>query len=296
MKHAAAAILPDLSVDKSGCDCPPGGSRASATARAAAARLPARWVSAAPPKPSAGAEGVRTGQQSTGLLPSRCGEEYRDRWEPRYAGGTRTGAAWARAAAKAAAAPCGALTRARPEPVMPRAGGGSKATSSTQGGQRREAGEELAVAGRRAGAGTRRGPRPRATSRSGGGRRRRRRRSRTSPRRRGRRGRGRGAGRKGARASSALEAVAAVDGDAGAGEGGAERGVLGRVQLIRSQPVLRAEQAAGEERRAGVGGAAVRGADGGEGAAEGGGGVGGEAGDARRRPRRSSAPRAAARS
>ena len=35
--EAMSPVLPDLSVDKSGRDCPPGGSRASATARAAAA-------------------------------------------------------------------------------------------------------------------------------------------------------------------------------------------------------------------------------------------------------------------
>ena len=145
--------------------------------------------------------------------------------------------------------------------------------------------------GRRAGAGTRRAPWPRAISRSGGGRRRRRRRSRPSPRRRGRPARGRGAGWSGASASSALEAVAAVDRDAGAGERGASAACSAGCSSISSQAVLRAQQAAGEERRAGIGGGAGRGADGGEGAAEGRRGVGGEAGDALRRPRRSSAPR-----
>ena len=61
-----------------------------------------------------------------------------------------TGAPCRRAAAKAAAAaPCGAPTSASPEPVMPRAGGGSKRDLVDRRAERREAGEELAVARRR---------------------------------------------------------------------------------------------------------------------------------------------------
>ena len=160
---------------------------------------------------------------------------------------------------------------------MPRAAAGRRRPRRQGGaarGRRRARG-----GGRRGGSGTRPGPPPPATSRPGGGRSRRRPRSRTSPRRRDRPARGRGAAGRRER-EQRLEAVAAVDGDAGAGERGAQRGVLGRMQLAEEQPVLRAQQRAGEERRARIGGRPLPGPDRGEGAAEGRRRVGGDAGDA----------------
>ena len=165
---------------------------------------------------------------------------------------------------------------------MPRGGGGSKATSSTSDGERGQGGEERAVAG---------GGQDRVPDEHGG----------LGPFRDqpAHEGGGGGefalhlvggidqhqpaAGPEGREGQRPFEAVAAVDGRAGAGQRPREGRVLGGMELHEGHAVLRAQQRAGDERRAGIGGGSRLGAHGGERAAEGRGRIGVDAGDALRR-------------